>query len=102
LRLAKAVKGPPSFQFYDYGMKCLARHGSTYHDNSMSGWQLAVTEICSKVFKKSVSFIGCLPIISPAHNGSGRLINKQWVTHSSSYGNGHVGHSGQEGQRKTK
>src|SRR5438093_1407376 len=35
LRLAKAVKRPPSFEFYDYGMKCFARHESTYHDDSV-------------------------------------------------------------------
>jgi hypothetical protein len=58
LRLAKAVKRAPSFQFYDYGMKFLARHESTYHGDSASGWQLVVTEIWAKDFEKSVSFIG--------------------------------------------
>jgi hypothetical protein len=53
LRLAKAVNRPPSFQFYDYGMKRLARHESTYHDDSASRWQLVVTEIWAKGFKKA-------------------------------------------------
>jgi hypothetical protein len=53
LRLAKTVNLPPSFQFYDYGMKRLARHGSTYHDESASRWQLAVTEMWATGFEKA-------------------------------------------------
>jgi hypothetical protein len=58
LRLAKAVNRPPSFEFYDYGMRHLACHVWTYHDDSASHSQLIVTQIWTKIFLKSVSFIG--------------------------------------------
>ena len=50
LRLAKAVNRPPSFEFYDYGMRGLACHEWTYHDDSASHSQLIVTQIGQKVF----------------------------------------------------
>ena len=62
LRLTKAVNRPPSFEFYDYGMRLLACHEWAYHDDSASDSQLIVTQIWAKVFLKSVSFIGYLPI----------------------------------------
>ena len=102
LRLAKAVNRPPSFQFHDNGMKRLACHESTYHDGSAASLQLAVTEIWGKGLKEKRVFYRLFTYSISVHSRSGRLISKQWSDILISYGNGHLGHPGQEGQRKNK
>ena len=102
LRLAKAVNRPPSFQFYDNGMRRLACHESTYHDDSAAHSQLAVTEIWAKGFKKKRVIYRLITYSISVYNGSGRLISNQWSDILIYYGNGHLGHPGQEGQRKNK
>jgi hypothetical protein len=79
LRLAKAVNRPPSFEFCDYGMKRLARHESMYHDDSGSRWQLVVTEIWAKCFKKKRVIYRLLTYSISVYNGSGRL-NEQTIS----------------------
>jgi len=102
LRLAKAVNRPPSFQFHDNGMKRLACHESTYHHGSAASSQLAVTEIWARGLKKKRVIYRLFTYSIPVHSGSGRLISKQWSDILPSYGNSHLGHPGQEGQRKNK
>jgi hypothetical protein len=53
LRLTKAVNRPPSFEFYDYRVRRLACHESTYHDDSASYSQLIVMQIWEKGFLKA-------------------------------------------------
>ena len=78
LRLAKAVNRPPSFEFYDYGMKRLACHEWTYHDDSALYSQLIVTQICAKAFfLKASRLYRLFTYRISVHNGSGRLISKQ-------------------------
>ena len=77
LRLTKAVNRPPSFEFYDYGMRGLACHEWTYHDDSASDSQLIVTQIWAKGFFKKRVIYRLFTYSISAHNGSGGLINKQ-------------------------
>jgi hypothetical protein len=77
LRLAKAVNRPPSFEFYDYGMRHLACHEWTYHDDSASHSQLIVTQIWTKGFFKKRVIHRLVTYSISAHNGSGGLISKQ-------------------------
>jgi hypothetical protein len=77
LRLAKAVNRPPSFEFYDYGMRRLACHEWTHHDDSASYSQLIVTQIWAQGFFKKRVIYRLVTYIISAHNGSGRLISKQ-------------------------
>ena len=77
LRLAKAVNRPPSFEFYDYGMRHLACHEWTYHDDSASHSQLIVTQIWTKGFFKKRVIHRLFTYSISAHNGSGGLISKQ-------------------------
>ncbi len=77
LRLAKAVNRPPSFEFYDYGMRHLACHEWTYHDDSASHSQLIVPQIRAKGFFKKRVIHRLVTYSISAHNGSGRLISKQ-------------------------
>ena len=77
LRLAKAVNRPPSFEFYDYGMRRLACHEWMYHDDSASHSQLIVTQIWAKGFFKKRVINRLVTYSILAHNGSGGLISKQ-------------------------
>ena len=77
LRLAKAVNRPPSFEFYDYGMRRLACHEWTHHDDSASDSQLIVMQIWAKCFFKKRAIYRLVTYSISAHNGSGGLISKQ-------------------------
>ena len=77
LRLAKAMNRPPSFEFYDYGMRGLACHEWTYHDDSASHSQLIVTQIWAKGFLKKRVIHRLVTYSISVHSGSERLISKQ-------------------------
>jgi hypothetical protein len=71
------VNRAPSFEFYDYGMRRLACHEWTYHDDSASHSQLIVTQIWAKCFFKERVIYRLFTYSISTHNGSGRLISKQ-------------------------